>query len=76
VDKYYYLPQERDTVTGLMNKNGSLAEGYTNDAYGRGLSHAGEPETPPATAAAEHLTKRLLFSRGESLILSETNQNT
>lgn len=34
VDKYYYLLQELDTVTGLMNVYGALIEAYTYDAYG------------------------------------------
>ncbi len=34
VDNYYYLLKELDTVTGLITKNGTLAEAYTYDAYG------------------------------------------
>ncbi len=34
-DTYYYMLQELDSVTGLITKNGSLAEGYTYDAYGK-----------------------------------------
>ena len=35
LDSYYYLLQELDTVTGLMNEFGALIEAYTYDAYGQ-----------------------------------------
>jgi len=35
LDTFYYMLQELDTVTGLVTKNGTLAEAYTYDAYGR-----------------------------------------
>ncbi len=35
VDSYYYALQELDTVTGLISRNGTLAEAYTYDAYGK-----------------------------------------
>lgn len=35
IDKCYYLLQELYTVTGLMKKNGTLAEAYVYDAYGK-----------------------------------------
>lgn len=35
VDTYYYMLQELDTVTGLITKNGTLAEAYVYDAYGK-----------------------------------------
>ena len=35
LDTFYYLLEDLHTVTGMMHKNGSLAEGYTYDAYGR-----------------------------------------
>lgn len=34
VDSYYYLLAELGTVTGLITRNGTLAEAYTYDAYG------------------------------------------
>ena len=35
LDTFYYMLQELDTVTGLITKNGTLAEAYTYDAYGK-----------------------------------------
>ncbi len=34
VDVFYYMLEELDTVTGLITRNGTLAEAYTYDAYG------------------------------------------
>ncbi len=35
LDTFYYLSQELDTVTGLISKNGTLAEANVYDAYGK-----------------------------------------
>ena len=35
LDPYYYALQELDTVTGLVKDNGTLAEAYVYDAYGK-----------------------------------------
>ena len=35
LDTFYYLLQELSTVTGLIKKNGTLAEAYVYDAYGQ-----------------------------------------
>ena len=40
LDTFYYLLQELYTVTGLIKKNGTLAEAYTYDAYGKARVHA------------------------------------
>ncbi|MCP4685858.1 MAG: hypothetical protein GY867_10495, partial [bacterium] len=35
LDTYYYVVQDQYTVTGLVQKNGSLVEANTYDAYGQ-----------------------------------------